>query len=87
MAIRLSRIEPAKNMARFYELDVQAGLFGDVCVTRHWGRIGANGQGKEHWLECEAKAIELASKLECQKRRRGYIAPPPQAALKLNTHT
>ncbi len=75
MAIRLSRVDPAKNMARFYELDIQTGLFGDVCVARHWGRIGANGQGKEHWLDNEAKAVELASKLERQKRLRGYSSP------------
>ena len=77
MSIRLSRVDPTKNMARFYELDVQIGLFGDVCVTRHWGRIGANGQGKEHWLDSEAKAIQLASKLERQKRHRGYSGPLP----------
>jgi predicted DNA-binding WGR domain protein len=77
MAIRLSRVDPAKNMARFYELDIQSGLFGDVCVVRHWGRIGSNGQGKEHWLESDAKAIELTSKLERQKRQRGYGGPLP----------
>lgn len=77
MAIRISRIDPSKNMARFYELNVQAGLFGDVCVTRHWGRIGANGKGKEHWVESEAKAMELASKFERQKRQRGYSGPLP----------
>jgi len=25
------------NMARFYELDVQPGLFGDISLTRHLG--------------------------------------------------
>ena len=31
----LRRIDQARNMARFYELDVQPGLFGDTSVTRH----------------------------------------------------
>ena len=57
-------------MAWFYELSVQPGLFGDICVTRHWGRIGTQGQAKEHWFDSEALAFGLASKLERQKVHR-----------------
>ncbi|WP_349322741.1 WGR domain-containing protein [Asticcacaulis sp. MM231] len=35
-AIILKRVDEARNMARFYELDVQLGLFGDISVIRHW---------------------------------------------------
>ncbi len=73
----LRRIDQALNMARFYELDVQPGLFGDVSVTRHWGRIGSNGQSKQHWFPSESAADELAAKLQRQKERRGYLVPAP----------
>ena len=73
----LKRIDPARNMARFYELDVQPGLFGDIAVTRHWGRIGSHGQSKEHWFITDAAAHELADRVLRQKQRRGYLAPSP----------
>jgi predicted DNA-binding WGR domain protein len=37
----MTRIDPERNMARFYEIDVQPTLFGEFTVERHWGRIGA----------------------------------------------
>ena len=73
----LRRIDQTRNMARFYELDIQPGLFGDVAVTRHWGRIGANGQSKQHWFAEDTGAAELARKLLSQKLRRGYASPVP----------
>lgn len=73
----LRRIDQTRNMARFYELDVQPGLFGDVSVMRHWGRIGSNGQSKQHWFESDTAASDLAAKLHRQKERRGYVAPAP----------
>jgi hypothetical protein len=39
-AAQLFRIDPAKNMRRFYRLDVQPDLFGGVSLVREWGRIG-----------------------------------------------
>ncbi len=73
----LRRIDQTQNMARFYELDVQPGLFGDVSVTRHWGRIGSHGQSKQHWFADEPAANDLAGRLQRQKERRGYVAPAP----------
>ena len=77
----LRRIDQARNMARFYQLDVQPGLFGGVSVTRHWGRIGSNGQSKQHWFSTDAAASELAGKLARQKERRGYVAPAPSPTI------
>ncbi len=73
----LRRIDPSRNMARFYEIDIQPGLFGDVSLTRHWGRIGAGGQSKQHWFATEMSAGELARKLTRQKEHRGYVTPAP----------
>lgn len=36
MATRLSRVDPRKNMARWYEIEVQPTLFGEYTVERHW---------------------------------------------------
>ncbi len=73
----LRKIDQSRNMARFYELDIQPGLFGDTCVTRHWGCIGSNGQSKQQWLSTDAAATALAEKLTHQKERRGYSSPLP----------
>ena len=43
-AIILHRTAPAKNMRRFYRMDVQPDLFGAWCFIREWGRIGRAGQ-------------------------------------------
>ncbi len=71
------QIDPAQNMARFYELHLQSGLFGDTSVTRHRGRIGSNGQSKHHWFADETAAHGLAGKLRWQKERHGYVSPAP----------
>jgi predicted DNA-binding WGR domain protein len=41
--VELRRIEPARNMYRFYRLDIQLDLFGGVRLLRQWGRIGGRG--------------------------------------------
>ena len=38
-ALTLHRIDPAKDMARFYRLDVQPDLLGGWTFIREWGRI------------------------------------------------
>jgi hypothetical protein len=40
-AVHLRRIDPARNMRRFYRLDIQPDLFGGVLLVK-WGRIGAH---------------------------------------------
>jgi len=44
MPVELRRIDPARNMSRFYRLDVQPDLFGGVLLMKEWGRIGAQGR-------------------------------------------
>ncbi|MBP2160600.1 MULTISPECIES: WGR domain-containing protein [Asticcacaulis] len=82
MAINiLHRVDKDRNMARRYELSVQLGLFGDVAVVRHWGRIGATGQTKEYWYPTEGEADVAANRVLRQKQRRGYelLSPGPDA--------
>jgi hypothetical protein len=42
--IHLYRIDPTRNMARFYRLSSVPSLFGDICVVREWGRISRPGR-------------------------------------------
>jgi len=43
-AVHLRRINPTRNMHRFYRLDVQPDLFGGVLLVKEWARIGAQGR-------------------------------------------
>ena len=57
--LALERIEPEKNMARFYALAVQPTLFVEVSLVERWGRIGTHGQQKAHVFNEEKHAIGL----------------------------
>jgi predicted DNA-binding WGR domain protein len=58
--VHLHRIDPARNMRRFYRLDMQPGLFGGFAVAKEWGRIGARGRAGDSHLT-EALAVVAAS--------------------------
>ena len=68
----VERTDPMKNMARFYAMSIEATLFGDVCLTRRWGRIGARGQAMQHHFNKEDDAVQLFLELLRGKRERGY---------------
>lgn len=68
----VERMDPAKNMARYYAMSIETTLFGDVCLTRRWGRIGARGQALQHHFNKEEDAVLLFLELLRSKRRRGY---------------
>lgn len=73
----VERIEPEKNMARFYALTIWPTLFGEVSLVRSWGRIGTHGQKKVHVFNEEKCAIGLFLELLREKRKRGYRPKPP----------
>lgn len=75
-AIHLHRIDPGRNMARFYRLSSMPSLFGDVCVVREWGRIGRRGRTRIDLYAREAEATTARLVLELAKRRRGYRDAP-----------
>lgn len=68
----VERTDASRNMARFYAMSIEPTLFGDVCLTRRWGRIGAQGQMMRHSFPRETEAVALFLELLRQKRRRGY---------------
>src|SRR5688500_3443251 len=73
---RLQRIEPSKNMARFYCLDIERDLFGRVVIVRRWGRIGTAGRVRMDEHPNEGRALAAVAKMEAAKRRRGYRSIP-----------
>lgn len=77
----VERKDPTRNMARYYAMAIEATLFGDVCLTRRWGRIGARGQARQHHFEREEDAVLLFLELLRRKRMRGY-RPQREQALK-----
>ncbi|OQM75310.1 WGR domain-containing protein [Manganibacter manganicus] len=71
----LYRIDPSRNMARFYVLDKQPTLFGEISLVRGWGRIGTNGRIKIETFGTGEGADRAFCRLEARKRRRGYRDP------------
>ena len=43
-SIDLRRLDPLRNMRRFYRLDIEPHLFGGVLFLKAWGRIGTRGR-------------------------------------------
>ena len=77
----VERIDASKNMARFYAMSIAPTLFGETCLTRRWGRIGTQGQTRQHCFAREEEAVRLFLELLLQKRKRGYrpAGKPAQA--------
>lgn len=71
--VNLIHVDPERNMARFYGIEVQPTLFGEVSVLRNWGRIGTKGRGMMVTYKDEYQAAAALLKLDKQKRRRGYV--------------
>ena len=71
--VHLRRIDDARNMRRFYRLDLQPDLFGGVLLVRQWGRIGTRGRIVDESYQSEALAADAMQKHADRKRRRGYI--------------
>lgn len=66
------RIDPSRNMARFYALEIVQDLFGAMWLERRWGRIGSSGQKKVERPQEEADLLKRMNALAHQKQRRGY---------------
>ena len=71
--ITLTRIDPARHMARYYHLSIQPDLFGGFQLIRQWGPIDAQGgqERREFYLQEDDAANRLAA-LAATKRGRGY---------------
>ena len=68
----IRRIDPARNMLRFYKLAIQGDLLSGWSVVREWGRIGRAGRMRVDSHADLADAETAAQRIETQKRRKGY---------------
>ena len=68
----LRRVEPERNVARFYALMIEHDLFGRVILVHHWGRIGSKGRERAAVHADEGEAAQAMGKLAAAKRQRGY---------------
>ena len=70
--LQMRRIDPARNMRRFYRMSIQPDLFGGASLVREWGRIGSRGQMMSEQHPDEGRAVTALMKLAAMKKRRGY---------------
>jgi len=68
----LQRIDPDRNMRRYYWMTVERDLFGGASLIREWGRLGARGQRRIEPHVDEGEAVSALLQLARRKRRRGY---------------
>ena len=71
-AVILYRTDRAKNMHRFYRLDVQPDLFGQWCLMREWGRIGTTGRERSTPFPTSQETHATLDKQRRVKEQRGY---------------
>ncbi|WFE77180.1 WGR domain-containing protein [Roseinatronobacter sp. S2] len=71
--LQMRRVDPARNMRRFYRMSIQPDLFGGASLVREWGRIGYRGQMMSELHADEGQAVTALIKLARVKQRRGYV--------------
>jgi predicted DNA-binding WGR domain protein len=69
-AVHLRRLDPARNMQRFYRLDVRPDLVGGILLMKEWGRIGARGRMVAERCDNEALRRRLAATRRTQEAAR-----------------
>lgn len=69
----LTRVDPARGMARFYVVAVVPSLFGEWSVIKEWGRIGQGGTVRDSAFPSSAEAKCAAEDIVRGKVRRGYV--------------
>jgi predicted DNA-binding WGR domain protein len=74
-AIILTRRDFARNMHRYYRLDMQPDLFGVWCCVRGWGRIGQARQTRSVPYPTPHEAEAALNRERRSKERRGYTVP------------
>jgi predicted DNA-binding WGR domain protein len=70
--IKLTRSDPARNMHRFYALQLTATLFGEWALVAEWGRIGSAGRVQERVFPALELAEAALARRRRAKMRRGY---------------
>lgn len=66
------RIDPTRNMSRYYAVSIQPNLFGGHSLIRNWGRIGRGGQSRIDLFESSELAMIAGERILQSKQSRGY---------------
>jgi predicted DNA-binding WGR domain protein len=45
--LHLRRIDPERNMRRYYRIAIHSDLFGRASLVREWGRIAWSDDGRD----------------------------------------
>ena len=67
----LERVDPARNILRFYAIRIAPTLFGEWAVVREWGRIGSPGRERQSWFGSAGEAV--AAGLQRGGRKNGGV--------------
>ncbi|MCL8208595.1 MAG: WGR domain-containing protein [Actinomycetia bacterium] len=69
------RIDPSKNMYRWYHVDIAPDLWGEWAVWTAWGRLGQRGRLRVLPVGTFAEAQAVADRIITKKKQRGYRHP------------
>lgn len=73
MKAHLEKLDPAKNIARYYRMSVLPNLFGEWTLHREWGRIGRGGQTRMDLFRSQVEAESALETLADAKQKRDYV--------------
>lgn len=71
-SLHLERIDPDRNMWRYYALSVATNLFGETELVCEWGRIGTHGRVRRTLQPDRISALTELIAAARAKGRRGY---------------
>lgn len=71
----LTRIDPTRNIDRFYIVDVTPTLFGEWALVREWGRRGSPGTVRLSSYQRRNDAETAEQRTIKRRLRRDYIQP------------
>jgi predicted DNA-binding WGR domain protein len=69
----LTRTDSARNMNRFYIVDVTPTLFGEWAVLREWGRRGSPGTLRLDSYRRHEEAQSAEQRTIKRRLQRGYV--------------
>ncbi|PVA08598.1 hypothetical protein DC366_18325 [Pelagivirga sediminicola] len=72
MKAHLEKLDPSKNIARYYRISVLPNLFGEWTLHREWGRIGRGGQVRMDLFRSQVEAEGALDTLIHAKQKRKY---------------
>ena len=76
-SVLLGGHDAARNMGRFYRIEIAPDLFGGVVVIRTWDRSGCHGREQRQWFADLPDARQEQQVWLRRKLRQGYSPVGP----------